>query len=258
MTDLAIIAGEGALVSELARRFPEAPVYAVPGTVPPVPATPFRIERLVPLMDDLAAKGVSRVVFAGAVRRPVLEPEMFDPRTAQLVPRFVAALGSGDDAALRIILEIFEEFDLTVCGIEEITPDFLPGAGVLVGTPTDRDRADADRAAAVLAATGPLDIGQGCVVAGGLCLAIETQPGTAAMLDFVARHRTGQGGVLMKAPKPVQDRRIDLPAIGPDTVDQAAAAGLNGIVFTAGGVILLDRDKTLHKARDAGLFLWAQ
>ena len=88
--------------------------------------------------------------------------------------------------------------------------------------------------------------------------------GTAAMLDFVRLHGglrpdpQGPGGVLFKAPKPGQDRRIDLPTIGPDTVAQAAAAGLAGIAWEAGGVIVLDRAATIEAARAAGLFLWSR
>ena len=60
-----------------------------------------------------------------------------------------------------------------------------------------------------------------------------------------------------KAPKPGQDLRVDMPAIGPDTVAQAAAAGLAGIVIAAGGVLILDRASTCARAETAGLFLLA-
>ena len=84
------------------------------------------------------------------------------------------------------------------------------------------------------------------------------------MLDFAARHKAlrpdpgGARGVFYKAPKPGQDRRIDLPALGPDSVAQAAAAGLAGIAWEADGVILLDRDAMVAAADAAGLFLWAR
>ena len=260
--DIAIIAGEGGLAAELSARLPGAPVYALQGFAPPVPATEFRLERLVPFLDHLAEGGISRVVFGGAIRRPRLDPEAFDPRTAQLVPRMLAAMQTGDDAALRVLLAIFEEFDLTICGLEDVAPDLVPGPGYLAGHPGPDDERDAARAAEILATTGPLDIGQGCVVAGGLCLAIETLPGTEAMLSFAALHQELRlklrSGLLYKAPKPGQERRIDLPAIGPDTVDQAAAAGLAGVAWQAGGVVLLDRDEAIRRATSHGLFLWAR
>lgn len=264
MKKLAIIAGEGGLAPAIAAHYPDAPVFALEGFAPPIPAVSFRLERLVPFLEHLTEQGVDSVVFAGAVRRPALDPEAFDPRTAQLVPRILAAMQSGDDAALRTVLELFEEDGITICGIDEIAPDLIPSEGFLTGEPGDRDRRDVLRAAEIVAALGPLDLGQGCVVAQGLCLAVETLPGTAAMLDFAARHQglrvdpKGGRGVFYKAPKPGQDRRIDLPTIGPDTVDQAAAAGLAGIAWEAGSVILLDRAESMRRAQDAGLFLWSR
>lgn len=258
-----MIAGQGRLAPAVVAALDDPQVHALEGFPPEIPAIPFRLERLVPFLDHLLDSGVSRVVFAGAVRRPRLDPEAFDPRTAQLVPRILAAMQSGDDAALRTVLDIFEENGLSVCSVAEILPDLVPGEGLLTGSPSEADRRDAARASAILCATGPLDLGQGAVVAQGLCLALETLPGTAAMLDFAARHAAlrpnpnGARGVFFKAPKPGQDRRIDLPTLGPDSVTQAAAAGLAGIAWEAGGVILLDRDEAVARAEAAGLFLWA-
>lgn len=264
MSRTAVIAGQGSLAPAIVAALDDPLVYALEGYLPQIPATPFRLERLVPFLDGLIEAGVGRVVFAGAVRRPRLDPEAFDPRTAQLVPRILTAMQSGDDAALREVLEIFEEHDLSICGVDEIAPQLIPGAGVLAGQPGEADRRDAARAAEIVAGLGSLDIGQGAVVAQGLCLAVETLPGTAAMLDFVAGHAglrpnpRGPRGVFYKAPKPGQDRRVDLPTIGPDTVTQAAAAGLAGIAFQAGGVILLDRAECVARAGAQGLFLWAR
>ncbi|MDM7255288.1 MAG: UDP-2,3-diacylglucosamine diphosphatase LpxI [Paracoccus sp. (in: a-proteobacteria)] len=264
MTRTALIAGEGLLPRIDAAALDDTQIHALTGVTPDIPARPFRLEQLVPFLDRLVDDGIERVVFAGAVRRPRLDPEAFDPRTAQLVPRILSAMQSGDDAALRTVLELFEEHGLNICGINDICPDIVPGAGVLVGQVGEADRRDAARAAEILTATGPLDLGQGAVVAQGLCLAIETLPGTAAMLDFVARHQdlrpdaNGGKGVLYKAPKPDQDRRIDLPALGPDSVSQAAAAGLAGIAWEANGVILLERPEMERRAAAAGIFLWSR
>lgn len=263
MSRTAVIAGQGGLAENVVAALDSPLVYALEGFEPSVPAQPFRLERLVPFLDSLIANDVADVVFAGAIRRPRLDPEAFDPRTAQLVPRILGAMQSGDDAALREVLDIFEEYDLKIRGVDEVLPHLLPEAGLLVGSPGDADRRDAARGAEILAATGLLDLGQGVVVAQGLCLALETLPGTAAMLEFAGRHAdlrpnpNGARGVFFKAPKPGQDRRIDLPTIGPDTVSQAAAAGLAGIAWQAGGVILLERDRTIELAQEAGLFLWA-
>ncbi|MDQ1899383.1 UDP-2,3-diacylglucosamine diphosphatase LpxI [Paracoccus sp. WLY502] len=264
MSRTAVIAGQGALAPAVIAALDAPLVYALDGFAPDgVDAQPFRLERLVPFLDSLTDQDVSRVVFAGAIRRPRLDPELFDNRTAQLVPRIMMAMQSGDDGALRAVLDVFEEHGLSIASVAEIAPDLIPGEGVLAGQPSPADRRDAERAALIQATLGPLDVGQGAVVAQGQCLAIETLPGTAAMLEFAARHADlrpnpkGARGVFYKAPKPGQDMRIDLPTLGPDSVSQAAAAGLAGIAWQAGGVILLDRDEAVRRAEAAGLFLWA-
>ena len=115
-----------------------------------------------------------------------------------------------------------------------------------------------------LAALGAADGGQGAVVAQGLCLGVEALPGTDAMLAQVAgigalRPDPARGkGLFYKAAKPGQDRRIDLPALGPDTLRAVAEAGLGGIAFQAGSVICLDLPRMQELAREAGLFLWAR
>lgn len=263
----ALIAGKGALPGLVAAFLDRPLIAALEGFAPDAltPDVVFRIERLVPFLDHLAREGVGRVIFAGAVQRPRLDPALFDASTGQLVPQLLAAMQSGDDGALRAIIGIFEEAGLHVVGVGQVAPDLLPGPGILCGHVSEADRRDAGRAAAIVAALGAADVGQGAVVAQGLCLGVEALPGTDALLAFVkATAQTlrpdpkGARGVLYKAPKPGQDRRMDLPAIGPDTVRRAAEAGLGGIVWEAGGVLLLDREAMIAAAEKSGLFLWSR
>jgi hypothetical protein len=265
---LALIAGAGTLPQALAAALPERPfVAAMEGFSPEGLAVDltFRIERLFPFFSALHAAGVRRVAFAGAVRRPRLDPALFDVQTAQIVPRLMQSLAQGDDATLREVLALFEEEGFAICGAAEIAPALVPGAAVYAGTPGPRDRSDAARAAAIAEALGRADVGQACVVAQGLCLGAETLAGTDAMLAQVAAlpealrppPQAGRG-LLYKAPKPLQDRRIDLPALGPSTVEAAARAGLGGIAWEAGGVLTLDLPGMQAAASHHGLFLWAR
>lgn len=264
MSRLALIAGAGGLPAALVAALPERPlICALEGFAPAglAPDQTFRIERLALFLGWLEDQGVTEVCFAGAVQRPRLDPSLFDPATATLVPRLVAALGQGDDATLREVLAIFDEAGFAVKGVTDIALHLVPGVGLHAGSISAQDERDAIRAAAILAALGAVDVGQGCVVAGGLCLAVETLPGTDAMLAFVAQIPASlrpAPGLFYKAPKPAQDRRIDLPALGVQTVRNAAAAGLGGIVWAAGGVICLDLPAMQAEAQAKGLFLWAR
>lgn len=260
-SETALIAGGGALPGLLLQAAPGMLVCALEGQPAPGGSVlPFRIERLVPFLDALTDRGIRRVCFAGAMQRPKLEPELFDARTAALVPRLVGAMQAGDDATLRAVIALFEEWEFEVIGADRLAPGLVPGDGLLCGTVGDQDQLDAARAAEIVAALGAVDVGQGAVVARGLCLGVEALPGTDALLDFVAAHRglVPKAGVFFKAPKPGQDRRIDLPALGPQTVAKVAAAGLSGIVFEADGVLLLDRAATIAAAEAAGIFLWGR
>lgn len=265
---LALIAGAGALPAALVAALPARPFVAALEGFPPqglVPDLTFRIERLYPFFAALQDEGVTQVTFAGAVRRPRLDPALFDPATAQIVPRLMHTLAQGDDATLREVIALFEEEGFTVTGAAEIAPALVPGEGLLAGALTPRDQQDATRAAQIAEALGRVDVGQGCVVRQGICLAAETVAGTDAMLAQVAAlpeallpvPQAGRG-LLYKAPKPLQDRRIDLPALGPATVEGAAKAGLGGIAWAAGGVICLDLPAMQARAAELGLFLWAR
>jgi DUF1009 family protein len=253
----AIIAGRGALPGLLLEGAP-AHVVAFAGVDVAVTGKgriEARFERLGALFDALADTGITEVCFAGAMARPPLDPTALDAVTTALMPRLMAAMAKGDDALLRDIAAVFEDRGLAVLGAHALRPDLVADAGCLAGDPLPP--ADVARARAVLDALGPLDVGQGAVAARGQVLGIETLQGTDAMLDYVARTAPGSGGVLVKRPKPGQDLRFDMPAIGPDTVRRAAAAGLGGIEIAAGSVLLLDRDAVLQACAETGLSLWA-
>jgi len=266
MTRLAILAGQGSLPQRIAAAHPDALFVHFEGVAVDLPANPAQsasFEKFGQMFDDLHRAGVHDVVFAGGLARPALDPARFDAKMAQLAPGFMAAMAGGDDGLLRAVIAAFEAEGFTVCGAHELLAGLTAEPGLLAGPdPAPLDLADASRARAILTALGPLDVGQGVVVADGQCLGVETAQGTDAMLSFVARtpdvlrHRAR--GVLFKAPKPGQDLRIDMPTIGPATVAAAGAAGLAGIVIAAGVVLLLDREETLQMATATGLFIMAQ
>ena len=200
------------------------------------------------------------------MRRPDLNPMRFDLKMMRLAPKIMAGLKAGDDSTLRMVTGILEGEGLTLRAPHEILEGLLAPEGILTAARPDATAvADADRAEAIVTALGAVDVGQGAVVAQGICLAVETIQGTDAMLASVAatpaslRPEPANGaGVLFKGPKPGQDWRVDLPSLGPATIAAASAAGLAGIAFRAGGVLLLGRDETVAAADAAGLFLWGR
>ncbi|MBX3482184.1 LpxI family protein [Phenylobacterium sp.] len=214
-------------------------------------------------LKALKRAGCRSICLAGEVARPDFASLMPDLRGLMLLPKVAAAARQGDDAMLRVLVGAFEKEGFAVEGAHEVMDDLSLPAGLLGRRePSAEDRADAGRALEVARAIGRLDVGQAAVVAQGLVLAVEAQEGTDAMLARVAglpahlRGRAGAGlGVLAKAPKPIQETRVDLPTIGLATVQGVARAGLAGIVGEAGGLLVLDREAVIALADELGVFI---
>ncbi|HLN10513.1 MAG TPA: UDP-2,3-diacylglucosamine diphosphatase LpxI [Xanthobacteraceae bacterium] len=215
-------------------------------------------------LQRLAAQESCReMVWIGTVLRPSLRQIRLDLTTLRELPRILAAFRGGDDHLLTMLGRIFEEHGLKLVGAHEVAPEILARDGALGRlTPGDRDRADIARALAVLAATGPYDIGQAAVVADNHVLALEAAEGTDNMLARIAdlrlqgrvRSRIGTG-VLVKAAKAGQDRRFDLPSIGPQTIAGVAGAGLAGLAVVAGDVIIAEPQRVAVAADAAKVFV---
>jgi len=259
---LALIAGQGGLPSEVLRATDEQVLICAYSGVALQGITAdleFRVETLGSLLADLKTRGVDQICFAGAIGRPVIDPSCIDAATLPLVPMFQKAMAQGDDGALRAVVALFEEHGFTIRAAHEICPDLLPDPGCMTqADPGAAARADAERGEQILRAMGVADIGQACVVHRQQALAIETRFGTDWMLASLQARPDGQGGLLYKAPKPTQDRRIDLPVIGPETVTACVHAGLDGLVIAAGGVMVLERDEVLARCAAEGMFLWVR
>lgn len=257
---LALIAGTGALPGDVVAHLKEPPIICAMEPFLPdalVVDIPFRLEHFGSLLADLKSRGVTEICMAGAIGRPPIDPAQIDAATIPMVPVLQGALASGDDGALRAVMGLMEQAGFTMRAAHEVAPNLLMGDGCPTREqPAETDKADAERGAAIVAAMSAADIGQACVVKKGQALAIEGVFGTDWMLGSLKQRPDGQGGLLFKAPKPGQDRRADLPTIGLNTVEGAAAAGLSGIVLEAGGVLVLDQAAVLDACDRLGLFLW--
>lgn len=259
---LALIVGSDDLPAALLAELDEKPlICALDGHAPDGIAVDilFRLERLGTLLADLGARGVREVCLAGAIVRPKIDPQKIDTATIPLIPVLQKAMMKGDDGALRGVIAIFEEAGFAIRPAHAIAPRLLPPQGCPTIRQFDqRAEADALRGQTLVAAMSRVDVGQCCVVHDGQALAIEALFGTDWLLASLRDRPDGSGGILFKAPKTQQDRRVDLPAIGPDTVLGAARAGLDGIVIQAKGVLVLHRAQVIAECDRLGLFLWVR
>ncbi len=223
-----------------------------------------RIGAIGKTLSLLKAAKCTEVTLVGPVKRPDLSKIVPDAVGFKLLPRFVRLLAQGDDGLLRGVVELLEkEHGLTVIAPHDVARDLLAPEGVLTRKAPDAGH-ECDIRVAVRAAhaIGILDIGQGAVACRGVVLAVEAIEGTDMMLDRVGNldprlrgTKEKPAGVLVKLPKPGQERRIDLPAIGVQTVERAAAAGLAGIAVEAGGALVGDAEALARRANALGLFV---
>ena len=209
------------------------------------------------VLNALREQGCQDLVLIGPVRRPSLFDLRPDAEGVRVMARIGRAAFAGDDGLLAAVIKVLGHEGFRILGAHEVMQEALGPRGLLTRvSPDAAAMADISRGVTVARALGGVDVGQGCVVQQGFVLAVEAIEGTDAMLARCGSlARSAPGGVLVKVVKPGQDRRADLPALGPDTVAAAAAAGLRGIAFEAGGTILVDQSATIAAADKARLFL---
>ena len=264
---LGVIAGAGALPRLLAEAAGEAFVVRLAGVAdasyPPQASAECGMAEAGKILRVLKESNCDAVTLAGVVRRPDFSKLKPDWRGAALLPRVIAAAAKGDGAMLNVLVETLEAEGFLVVGADEVLASLAAPKGPIGAlAPSIGNWADIRKAAAIVAALGPFDVGQAAVVASGFTLAIEAAEGTdgvlarCAALPASARGGDGRNGVLLKRPKPGQELRVDLPTIGVDTVRGAHAAGLAGIAVEAGLTLVIDRNAVAREADRLGIFVF--
>jgi DUF1009 family protein len=263
---LGILAGGGPLPGLVARAAQAAgrdvflvglAGFAEQKILAPFPHAIARMGAAGQILDLLRGHGCRDLVLVGPVRRPSILDLRPDATGAKILARIGRAAFTGDDGLLAAVVRVLADEGFSVIGAHEIVTEVLAPAGLLsAAAPDAQAMSDIKRGVDVVRALGSVDVGQACVVQQGIVLAVEAIEGTDAMLARCRQvARPGPGGVLVKLVKPGQDRRADLPTIGPATVREAAAAGLRGIAFEANGTILTERQAMIETADSKNLFL---
>ena len=267
LTKLGILAGRGALPGQIVRACQsvgrEIFVIAFNGETDPSTVAGGVHHEWVDLptvgrtIRLLKEADVVELVMIGPVGRPEFSKLKPDWHGAKLLPRVIKAARKGDDAIMKVVIEDLEQHGFTILGAEDILSNLGAPLGVIgVHEPNTGDRTDITRGMDVVAQLGVMDIGQAAVVRDGYVLAVEAAEGTDAMLRRCREFRGERaGGVLVKRPKPGQERRVDLPTIGVSTVEGASNAGLKGIAVAAGGSLIVDREAVAAAADAAGIFV---
>lgn len=272
-TPVAIVCGGGALptavADSLARRGRHGVLFAVRGHADAARLEGYdhhwiAVGQFGRLARLIKRAGCRDVVFIGSITRFSIADVRLDWMTVRILPIIMRALRGGDDHALRVAAREFEKLGFRLCGIREIAPDLLMPVGCMTSrAPDAAAMEDIDLGRDLLRAIGRFDVGQAAVVIGHHVVAVEDIEGTDALLARVTRlRREGRlrvksgRGVLVKMPKTGQDRRLDLPAFGPKTVEGVIAAGLSGIAVAGGSTLVAEPQQMIALADKAGVFIF--
>jgi UDP-2,3-diacylglucosamine hydrolase len=257
-----------AVAESLIARGLDPVLFALKGACDPVRVERFRhhwisvgqVGRAVKLFRS---ENCRDLVFIGTLVRPALSEIRLDWGTLRVIGRVWAAFRGGDDHLLSGIGRILEQDGFRMVGIRDVAPDLLMPEGCITrATPDQSAAADIARGRDVLRALSPFDIGQAVIVIDGHVVGLEDIEGTDGLLARVA-HLRAEGrirakaarGVLVKAPKSMQDLRFDLPTIGPRTIEGAGKARLAGVAIVAGNTIVVEPQTMIEAADAAGLFV---
>ncbi|MGI5846091.1 MAG: LpxI family protein [Alphaproteobacteria bacterium] len=205
-------------------------------------------------------RGITKLCFVGAIGHPNLSDIRPDLWSISVLAR-VLKNQKGHNSMAHALIAGVESKGFEVLAAQDLCPELTFNIGVQTKTkPSADDLKIINRAVHVSNVIGTEDIGMSVVVDKQV-LAVEAAEGTAEMLKRVVAIRKGhrgKSGVFAKMTKPKQEMRLDIPAIGPETVRNVAAAGLKGIVVNAKTCFVIDRDKVIADANKAKIFIVAK
>ncbi len=210
------------------------------------------------IIEELHKKSIYDLVLIGSIHRPSIKEILPDFRTAEFLVQ-IGLKSLGDNDFLSEIRHALEEDGFRIHGAHKFAPEFLAPKGVIGRhAPQEGDWADIERGIEVVQAIGALDVGQATIVQEGLVLGMEAAEGTDGLIHRCAGlKRKGRGGVLVKLCKPQQDKDLDMPTIGPRTIENAAKAKLAGIVVHAGETLIVDTPQVAKLADKHKMFVMA-
>lgn len=269
---IGIVAGGGVLPDELAKALSknQKPFFVATikdettASFDPAVSSAFTWGEIGKILKYFKTHDCRELVLLGQItKRPEFASIIGDAGTMRLLPKIVTAMTGGDDSLLNKVIKLIENEGFSVIDMEGIAPELFLTEGHYAGPKFPKKLGpELIQALAALKDMGKHDVGQALVIENGRIIAVEGAEGTDAMLERVASLRVSKrisqkskNGFLVKMTKVGQDRRVDLPTIGPNTVLNAAAAGLVGIVGEAGSVLLAEREKVKELAKTNKVFL---
>ena len=268
---IAVISGEGNLPNQIIKElilnnidpiafFPKNFNLSLPNNVKKIAFDLYNLENLI---YALKSRAVKYLIFAGKITRFNDFDTSNNLKSIDLMKDYKIDLQNTDDKLLRSVGYFFENHGFEILSIQNILPNFFLEKGIPSNRkPSIQDRKDIEKAINIHNLMSEADIGQSLVVVNGLCIGLETLPGTDAMIEFVKNFKRKNnffkklsGGILFKCLKKNQDVRFDFPVIGENTLLNIKRAELNGLALVKNKLITLNKDKLIKIANKLDLFI---
>lgn len=203
----------------------------------------------------LQENNISHIVFAGSVERPALSKISVDLEGAKLLALLLKEKFLGDDNLLKTTLKYFENKGFTILPASNFSEASGKQKGVITTSkPNTQELEDIEIAKTAFKKIGKLDVGQALIVSEKRIIAIEGAEGTDNMLRRSGQYIEGHA-LLFKAHKPGQDKRVDMPTIGPKTIEIMHNNNISGIVIDQ-NVIILSQQETIDKANSLDIYIY--
>lgn len=258
MTKTAIIAGNGKLPKLLAEYLDDYIVVGLEGAVEDWindhPHIYMNFNIIGKTLKYLKENDVKQLVLAGGLKRPNLSKIKPDMGSIKMIAKILAG-SLGDNGLLSSVIKQLEKEGFKVVGADDILPFLVAGKGAL-GKIKPKNNKDIKVGVETLKKTGELDIGQSLVVEEGRIIGIEAAEGTNGLIARCGEYLNKDGGILIKLKKVGQDRRVDLPTIGIETIENIAHNGLKGVVIEAGNTLIIDKENVMKRADELGIFVY--
>jgi UDP-2,3-diacylglucosamine hydrolase len=208
------------------------------------------------VMKTLKSHDIHDIVMIGSIRRPSFSELVPDFKTIEFFTK-IGIKALGDNGFLTALRKFLEAEGFTLHGIHKFAENLLAAEGPIGAyEPGKDDWVDIDHGLEISRQLGAFDIGQSVIVQEGFVLGVEAVEGTDELIRRCkALKRKGRGGVLVKTCKPQQDRDLDLPTIGPQTIKLAAETGLAGIAVYAGETLVIDPEEVAEIADKHKMFV---
>ncbi len=203
-----------------------------------------QFEKLIQLFHS---EGITKTVMAGRIKHnSIFQLAKMDMRGFKLMAKMI---NKKANSILGVVIKEFESENIEVLDSTMFLRSCMPGKGLL--TPgcraTEEIETDIEFGYDLAKQIAGLDIGQTVVVKNQSVVAVEAMEGTDAAIER-AGEIAGEGIVVVKVSKPMQDRRFDVPVIGLTTIHKLIKVKGAALAFSGGETLFFDEKEAVALA----------